>query len=151
MSALMKSAKDKKIGAKSKGQLTVNLALFFLALLASEDCVISSPYPPLGSKTATTRASSKSVSKSAFKSSKSSKPHRSQHYQPAQTSSIATPTSVFWISDESIQWTVIEADIQFYLPGASVKRARNKSGAEPMAIILLPKSRRMISLTSYLV
>ena len=105
--------------AKDKGHLTVNLALFFLALLAKESCAISSSYPPLDRKASKTSKHmvSKLSSKSSKPLSKPQNPHRSH------TSETSSTISQFFVPAEGIQWEVIKADIDFYLPKASVYKA----------------------------
>jgi hypothetical protein len=54
--------------AGAKGQLTINLALFFLVLLVDEDRIISSLYQPLNPQANPMGSTSKSAGKSTSKS-----------------------------------------------------------------------------------
>jgi hypothetical protein len=129
--------------AGAKGQLTVNLALFFLVLLADEDRIISSSYPPLNPQAdpvgSTSKSTSKSHSKSTSKShskstSKSHSKSTSKHKTSLQSQTDVPPlASKFWISAEAIRWEVINTDIEFYLPGASVQHSQ-KDGVDGFLI-----------------
>jgi len=118
--------------------LTVNLALFFLALLARGDCAISSSYPPLGpgvtslGKSGAKESLGKSASKvSSRKSTKtSSKASQKKHASGKSHDSQHTPATTFFLEAAGIDWAVIEADIELYLPGASVKTGPQRNGVD---------------------
>lgn len=127
------------MSASGAGDLTVNLTLFFLALLAREDCAISSSYLPLGpgvtslGKSGAKESSAKSVSKaSSGKSSSktSSKASQKRHASGKTHNSRHIPTATFFIEAAGIDWAVIKADIELYLPGASVEIGPQRNGAD---------------------
>jgi hypothetical protein len=103
-------------------RMTINLALYFLARLADEDCSVSFSYPSLDLKL------------SKISRSDNRKPTRAgpRTDQPKMTKSQlpvgeARPQS-YWVPAEGISWSVIQTDLAIYLPGASVERQDNENG-----------------------
>jgi len=84
--------------SKKKGkEMTINLALYFLARLASEGCSISTSYPPIDAKSKTPRPRNPLPSAQEV----------GQRY---------------WIPAKGISWDVIHACIDKYIPGATVAK-----------------------------
>ncbi|TVY89833.1 hypothetical protein LAWI1_G006186 [Lachnellula willkommii] len=94
--------------SKGKGrEMTINLGLYFLAQLASDDCTISTSYPPIYAKS-------------------SKVPRAAQPPLPSTPEALEVAPSVYWIPSGEIFWDVIGADINIYIPGATVEQWENE-------------------------
>jgi hypothetical protein len=107
--------------AKGK-QMTINLALYFLARLADEDCSVSFSYPPLDLSLSKVCRSDKSKQ---AKTDPHTGPPKSQN--PQLVVGEARPES-YWVPAEGISWSVIQKDLSVYLPSASVERQQGVNG-----------------------
>ncbi|KAH7418727.1 hypothetical protein BKA64DRAFT_207146 [Cadophora sp. MPI-SDFR-AT-0126] len=96
--------------AGNKREMTINLALFFIAQLAFDDRSISSSYPPLKPSKHTLSGSVSSQTSS-------------------RTSQAAAASNKYWTPSKGIKWDVIEADITIYIPGATVEECPNNGVA----------------------
>ena len=95
-------------------EMTINLALYFLARLAWEDCSISTSYPPLDPKAPKVWRPAEDKRTGILET----------QSQSPQTPPLNPNTVVveYWIPSEGISWKVISADLTVYLPDAAVEQ-----------------------------
>lgn len=96
-------AGSKKQSKGKEQEITINLALYFLAQLALEDCSISTSYPPINPKSS-----------------------RVQYTLPSMPEADPSNMSKYWIPSGGISWDVIYLDINIYIPGALVKQQESE-------------------------
>ena len=99
------SAGSKKQSKGKEQEMTINLALYFLARLALEDCSISTSYPPIDPKSS-----------------------RVQYALPSMPEADPSNMSKYWIPSGGISWDVIYLDINTYIPGALVEQRQSEEG-----------------------
>jgi len=111
------SAGSKKQSKGKEQEMTINLALYFLAQLALEDCSISTSYPPINPKSS--KAQYPPVDAKASKA---------QYTLPSMPEVDPSDMSKYWIPSGGISWDVVYWDINSYIPGALVEQSESNEG-----------------------